>query len=189
MLLLASRLQGERKLVERLWTAYRLWSEKLDVKELINFLNISSLAGRKLGKYSQWIGRMRSIALEEFLYLLLVERYGGEHRVVWNQPMPISDPLPYRVTPDIVIQSDEKLVVVEAKVEVDAQRLKALLWDIMILKMNYPKLWAILVYHTLDGKVLLLDYAKATFIDHVFEIDDGVVERILSCIDKFMGIP
>ena len=143
-----------RKLGENLQKRYGQWTRSLSLKHLINFVKTIQENRDKIGA-AQLFGKFRAYSFEEFVYRLIQAKvlipkpfnvYWGEKCLVWKD-----GDQEYGMELDVVVgkklnQFIEPLVAVEAKVELDASRLKTALASFLLLKRRYPSAKCFLAY-------------------------------------------
>jgi hypothetical protein len=166
-----------RKLGENLQKQYGRWKRSLDLKHLLNFMKTIQENRDKIG-VAQLFGRFRAYSFEEFVYRLIQAKVSipppfnvcwGEKCLIWRD-----DDREYGMELDVVVGRKfnkfvvEPLVAVEAKVELDASRLKTALASFLLLKERYPNVKCYLVYMfgEIDSFLMKL---TAPWIDGIYE--------------------
>lgn len=143
-----------RKLGENLQKQYRQWTKSLSLEHLFSFLKTIQENKNKIGA-PQLFGKFRAYSFEEYIYRLIQAKvflpeslnvYWGEKALTWKK-----DAEEYGMELDVLIgkrlnQSIEPAAAVEAKVELDASRLKTALATFLLLRRCYPEAKCFLVY-------------------------------------------
>lgn len=165
-----------RRLGENLQKQYEQWKRSLDLKHLLDFMKTIQENRDKIG-VAQLFGKFRAYSFEEFAYRLVQAKvsipklfnvYWGEKWLVWKD-----GDLEYGMELDVVVgkkldQFIEPLVAVEAKVELDASRLKTALASFLLLKQRYPNVECFLVYIFGEIDSLLLELT-APWIEGIYQ--------------------
>jgi len=166
-----------RRLGETLRGQYSQWTQNLSLEGLTTFLRTIQENKDRIGA-PQLFGKFRAYAFEEFVYRLIQARifipenlgaYWGEKCLIWND-----DSQKYGTELDILIGKKlnefiEAKVAVDAKVELDAARLKTTLASFLLLKERNPKVKCFLVYMREEVNPILLDLAKP-WIDGIYQL-------------------
>jgi len=143
-----------RKVGENLQKQYGQCKRSLYLKHLLDFMKTIQENRNKIG-VAQLFGKFRAYSFEEFVYRLIQAKvliskpfnvYWGEKCLVWKDV-----DREYGMELDVAVgkklnQFIEPLVAVEAKVELDASRLKTALASFLLLKQRYPNVKCFLVY-------------------------------------------
>ena len=171
---------------EELESLYFKWKKSLEINDVIDFIEAieekyAHAIEEGLGRMPQSIGQFRAYSLEEYLYDITSKVLKDNYSVLWNEKIPVwNEGFEYGIAQDIVIADKNlnPLVVVEAKVEVDAQRLKAVLMNFSLLKMTKkPKCALVYVRWNADEKLKFI--SKKIAVDEIFDFNrnSGEVER------------
>ena len=169
-----------QKLGENLQEHYGQWTRSLNPKHLLNFVKAIRENKEKIG-VAPLFGKFRAYSFEEFVYRLIQAKvlipkplnvYWGEKCLVWKD-----DDREYRMELDVVIGKKlnefvvEPQVAVEAKVELDASRLKTALASFLLLKQRYPNVKCFLVYMfgEIDSFLMKL---TAPWIDGIYQFSE-----------------
>lgn len=160
---------------EKLVRQYETWTRSLQLKDLLNFLNHIQENKEKVGT-AQFFGKFRASAFEEFLYRSLktklelpspLQIFWGEKCLIW-----IEKAQPYGVEVDITIGKKTKgfvepFVAIDAKVELDAARLKTALASMLLIKRLNQETRCFLTYLRKEISDTLLN-AVDIWIDGIF---------------------
>jgi len=166
-----------RRLGETLRGQYSHWTQNLSLEGLTTFLKTIQENKDRIGA-PQFFGKFRAYAFEEFVYRLIQARisipenlgvYWGEKCLIWNK-----EDQKYGTELDILIgrklnEFVEARVAIDAKVELDAARLKTTLASFLLLKEWNPKVKCFLVYMRREIDPVLLDLAKP-WIDGTYQL-------------------
>jgi len=143
----------------KLRESYNQWIETLSIDDFNRFLNLiyefRENIMRSTGGLMQMIGQFRAYSLEEYVYQVIRRRvrvpvgmdvYWNDDVVVWRINSYV-----YTVRFDLLIGSKnnryvDPSIIVEAKVEVDAPRLKNVFMNFTLAKILKPNVETILVY-------------------------------------------
>jgi len=164
------------KLGENLQKRYEQWTRSLNLKHLLDFMKTIQENRDKIG-VAQLFGKFRAYSFEEFVFRLIQAKvlipksfnvYWGEKCLVWKD-----DDREYGLEVDVVIGKKpdrfiEPLVAVDAKVELDASRLKTALASFLLLKRWNPNVKCFLVYMLGEIDFLLLKLT-APWIDGIYQ--------------------
>ena len=162
---------------------YFKWKKSLDVRDLVDFIEAIEekyawALKKGLGRMPQSIGQFRAYALEEYLYDITSQTLKGEYEILWNEKIPVwEEEFEYSIAQDLAIL-DRKTglkAVVEAKVEVDAQRLKAVLMNFSLLKIS-KKLNCAIVYIRWNADEKLKFLSKRICVDEIFNFNRNPFE-------------
>jgi hypothetical protein len=167
----------KRMLGEKLLRQYERWSKSLRLKDLLDFLNCIQANKEKIG-VAQFFGKFRASSFEEFVYSLLktklnppepLQVFWGEKCLIWKE-----NSQRYGIEMDIAIGREldefvEPTVAVDAKVELDASRLKTALASMLLVKRLNPKTGCFIVYIRKEVSQLLLN-ATNTWVDGIFQL-------------------
>jgi len=165
---------------EELLRGYEKWTRSLRLTDLLDFLNRIHESKEKLGT-AQFFGKFRASAFEEFAYRLLkaklnlpssLQIFWGERCLIWTKRYQS-----YGVEVDIAIGKRRKdfvepIVAVDAKVELDAARLKTALASMLLIKRLNRKTSCFIVYLKKEISNVLLEAVEA-WIDGVFHFSPG----------------
>ena len=160
------------------------------VSDLLSFLDLidkhANAIGEVLTKHPQARGRFRAYLLEEFVYKLAKDtiRNVSNADIYWDKEYPVYEyeehPAKYyKISSDISIEiNGVPKAFIEVKVDVDAQRLKASLFTMLLLKSKYNSARFALVYVNRQVDKNLLKLAKKVILDEIFEFkNQSEVER------------
>jgi len=143
----------------KLRESYNQWIETLNIDDFNRFLDLiyefRENIMRSTGGLIQMIGQFRAYSLEEYVYQVIRRRvrvpvgmdvYWNDDVVVWRINSYV-----YTVRFDLLIGSKnnkyvDPSIIVEAKVEVDAPRLKNVFMNFTLAKFLKPNVETILVY-------------------------------------------
>lgn len=166
-----------RKLGENLQKQHGQWKRSLNLKHLLSFMKTIQENRDKIG-VAQLFGKFRAYSFEEFVYRLIQAKvsilppfnvYWGEKCLIWK-----GDDGEYGMELDVVVGKKlnqfvvEPQVAVEAKVELDASRLKTALTSFLLLKQRYPNVKCFLVYMFGEIDPLLMKLT-APWIDGIYQ--------------------
>lgn len=160
---------------------YRKWRQTLALSDFYTFFTsinerYKSVILRVLRGFPQLIGQFRAFALEEYIRELLVRRVGiPENRMFWNHDIVIWRSPTYGVKTakfDLVIgdhyrQRTVPRILVEAKIDVDAQRLRAAILAFLLARRQYPRASTFLIYIFWNADPIWFEMASTAF-DHIF---------------------
>lgn len=166
-----------RKLGESLHKKYLEWTQSLYLNSLIEFLKDIQENRERIG-VAQLFGKFRACSFEEFVYRLIQTKvslpeelslYWGEKCLIWKE-----SGQKYGMELDILIGRKiddlvDAAVAIDAKVELDASRLKTTLASFLLLKRLNPSVKCFLVYMLGEINPLLLKLSKP-WIDGVYQI-------------------
>ena len=135
--------------------------------------------------YPQTIGQFRAFSFEEYLRDLIDKQILSNYkdfRILWNEKFLVwtKHNMKYYSAFDIAICRNEfPIIVIEAKIDVDAPRLRAFMLNSFLFKKVYRKSRTILIYVNWNADELLKHLAKE-FIDELFDFkfEDQVKEFI-----------
>jgi len=187
-----------RRLGENLRGQYSHWTQSLSLEELTTFLETIQENKTRIGA-PQLFGKFRAYAFEEFIYRLIqtrvsipenLEVYWGEKCLIWNK-----GDRRYGTEMDILMGKKlnelvEAKVAVDAKVELDAARLKTTLASFLLLKEWSPKVKCFLVYMREEINPILLGLAKP-WIDGIYQLSpekdetEGFMRSLQDAINHF----
>ncbi|MEM3578106.1 MAG: hypothetical protein QXX51_06620 [Candidatus Bathyarchaeia archaeon] len=176
--LCSSKEKAKRILGEELKQHYDKWSTTLNLQDFLHFLETIKENKDKIG-VPQFFGKFRAYAFEEYVYRLINKRvaipknlqtFWGEKCIVWREGKN-----EYAMEFDVSIGKKlndfvEPKMVFEAKVELDAARLKTALASFAFLKQWNPKAKCVLVYLIRDFDIVLIKLAER-WTDGVFQFD------------------
>ena len=174
------------KLGETLYERYCQWTRSLRLKDMLEFLRKIQDNREKIG-IAQLFGKFRAYSFEEFVYRLIqaeveVPRtlglYWGEKCLVWKE----SDK-EYGIEIDILTGKKlnrfiEPVVAVDAKIELDASRLKTALASFLILKRCNPNAKCFLVHILGEVHPLLLELMEP-WIDGIYQFSEEKDETVV----------
>ena len=169
-----------RRLGESLYRQYVRWTRSLRLEDFLSFLQTIQDNKERIGA-PQLFGKFRAYSFEEFVYRLLLNKvsipkaldvYWGERCYVWRE-----DSREYGMELDIVVARRfnklvKPMVAVDAKVELDASRLKTSLASFLFLKRGNPEVKCFLVYLLRDIDALLLRLAEP-WINGIYRLSVG----------------
>ena len=143
----------------KLRESYNQWIKTLSIDDFNRFLNLiyefRENIMRSTGGLIQMIGQFRAYSLEEYVYQVIKRRVRvpAGMDVYWNDDVAVwrINSYVYTVRFDILIGSKnnryvDPSIIVEAKVEVDAPRLKNVFMNFTLAKVLKPNVETILVY-------------------------------------------
>ncbi len=157
---------------------YFKWKKSRDISDLVDFIEAIEekyawALKRGLGRMPQSVGQFRAYALEEYIYDITVQALGSGYEILWNEKIPVWEKdFEYSIAQDLAVmdRSGRLKAVVEAKVEVDAQRLKAVLMNFSLLKMSKnPSCAIVYVRWNADEKLKFL--SKKLCVDEIFDFN------------------
>ena len=184
-----------RTLGEKLQRKYHKWIKSLKIEDFCSFINLIEENKQLIG-VAQFFGKFRAYSLEEYVYRLLREKCHIPERlgIYWGEKCLISksNKAEYCMEADIII--GEKLgdcvkprIVVDAKVELDASRLKTAIGTFMLIKQAHPNVKCFLVYLKRELNNILLHLASP-WVDGIHclhpKLDETrlFIESVQSCI-------
>jgi hypothetical protein len=160
---------------EELFRQYKRWTQSLRLTDLLDFLNSIQDSKESIGA-PQFFGKFRATSLEEFVYRLLKTKLTLPKRlqVFWSEKCLIwkGNSQRYGVETDVSIGRKidgfvKPLVAIDAKVELDASRLKTALASMLLIKRLNRKARCFIVYIRREISHSLLD-AVDFWIDGIF---------------------
>lgn len=155
------------KLYLNLKSSLSLNDLEIFIKSIEDLFNSNIL--RSFGRFSQSMGQFRAYAFEEYVYDLIKTFLPSGYNVYWNDRIRVKiNNAVYEAAQDIIIGNDEPIIVIEVKVDVDAQRLKACLMNFMFLKRGYRRLKTVLIYMNWNASKNWKKLALKTSIDKIF---------------------
>jgi len=187
-----------RELGESLHKKYLQWTQSLNLNSLIEFLKVIQENRERIG-VAQLFGKFRACSFEEFVYRLILTKvslteelslYWGEKCLIWKESgqkygMEL-DVLVGRKIDDLV----DAAVAIDAKVELDASRLKTTLASFLLLKQRNPNVKCFLVYMLGEINPLLLKLSEP-WVDGVYQIGlerDETLVFLKSVQDALKGL-
>jgi len=194
--LCSSEIAEKRSLGNKLKAQYNKWTESLAVQDFLFFNEIIQENKAEIGA-TQFFGKFRAYAFEEYVYRLLQEKirlleplqlFWGEKCLVWQR-----GEKGYAIEFDVSLGKKtnnfvEPLVVFEAKVELDSARLKTALASFAILKQLNPKTRCVLVYVMKEVDSAFLELAGC-WIDGIFQFspENDESKAFLNHVSKFLS--
>ena len=177
---------------KKLKLEYEKFKTTLKVEDFTRFLDLilqnSNIIMKALGGLPQLIGQFRAFSLEEYVLELLVKKAGvNRERIFWNEDVIIwkRGSKVCKMKFDIVVGHMMKdtvypLVTIEAKVDVDAPRLKASIFEALMVKRLYRDCKCLLAYVGWHAGEIWYEIAMAGF-DSVYKLygSEGDVERFI----------
>ncbi len=168
----------DKLVLEELLSSYNKWKKSLSIIDFLNFMDIiqykwKDVIMRLLKGYPQTLGQFRAFSFEEFIRDLIEQRIlraSSNIRVGWNEKVLVwrrGNEEYYSAFDLVIYKSMEPIIVVEAKVDVDAPRLRAFLLNSLLLKRIYNRVYTVLVYLNWKADEILKWLAK-DFIDEIF---------------------
>jgi hypothetical protein len=144
----------KRELGETLHGQYQRWTRSLRLGDFLGFMQTIQEGRDRIGA-AQLFGKFRAYSLEEFVYRLIRARvstpeplgvYWGERCLIWR-----GSGREYGMEVDVLVGEKldgfvQPVVAVDAKVELDASRLKTALASFLLLKRCHPHARCLLVY-------------------------------------------
>lgn len=192
----ALRLSKEKTkstLGEELKHSYSKWSKTLNLQDFLQFLEKIKENKNAIG-VPQFFGKFRAYAFEEYVYRLVnaranipehLQTFWGEKCIVWREGKN-----EHAIEFDVSIGTKangfvEPKMVFEAKVELDAARLKTALASFAILKRWNPKTKCVLVYLIKDFDAVLIKLAE-NWIDDAFHfsVKDNNLGNFIAFVNK-----
>lgn len=183
------------KLGGKLRESYSRWIETLSIDDFNDFLDLiyefKEDIMRGLGRLLQTVGQFRAYSLEEYIYQLIRRRVRIPRSmdVYWNEDVAIwkLNSHTYTVRFDILIGSKnnkyvEPTIIVEAKVEVDAPRLKNVFMNFILAKTLKPNVKTILVYVNWNASQIL-KYITLKYVDRLYWFGSGCIGNVDEFID------
>ncbi len=186
-----------RRLGETLRGQYSHWTQNLSLEDLTTFLKIIQENKDRIGA-PQLFGKFRAYSFEEFVYRLIQTRisipenlgvHWGEKCLIWK-----GKGKKYGMELDILIGKKlnefvEARIAVDAKVELDAARLKTTLASFLLLKEWSPQVKCFLVYTRGEINPILLGLAKP-WIDGIyqFNLERDETERFIKSLQDAIGL-
>lgn len=166
----------KHELGEILHRQYQQWTRSLLLRDLLGFIQTIQEGQDHIGA-AQLFGKFRAYSLEEFVYRLIRAKvsmheplgvYWGEKCMIWR-----GGGREYGMEIDVLIGKKldgfvQPMVAVDAKVELDASRLKTSLASFLLLKRFHPHAKCFLVYIIEEVDPPLLRLTKP-WIDRVYE--------------------
>jgi len=165
-----------RRLGETLHRQRLQWTKSLRLEDLLQFMQSIQKNKERVG-VAQLFGKFRAYSPEEFVYRLIqakvsisksLDVYWGEKCLIWRK-----DSQQHGMEMDIIVGRKlnkfiEPTVTVDAKVELDASRLKTALASFLLLKKRYSHVKCFLVY--MIGEVHpLLPKLMEPWIDGIYQ--------------------
>lgn len=175
----------------KLQKLHERWMKTLKLNHFLEYLDEiqanSRIIQEALGGLPQMIGQFRSYSLEQFIILNLSKITPDSMRICWNEDIPIWHS-GYSMKFDVYITPKEKLkpiVAVEAKIDVDAPRLKAAILNFLLLKKIYPYCKCLLVYVNWNASQQLMEISQIA-LDGIYEFSwrKNMLENFLSNVNK-----
>ena len=177
--LCSSELSDRRKIGQKLKAQYVKWTRTLNLNDFLNFLKTIQRNKQIIG-VAQFFGKFRAYAFEEYVYRLLKAKIGfpkslslfwGEKCLVWR-----SNQEEYSMEFDVSLgkkmnNSVNPVMVFDAKVELDAARLKTALASFILLKNWNSRVKCFVVYVNRELNDVLLNLTK-NWIDGFFSFND-----------------
>jgi len=187
--------EEDLKVILKVKDLYKKWRSTLSFHDFIKFLNVLELNRKfirnRIGGFPQSYGRLRAIAFEEYIYYYLRKLTSESRnlRILWDEKIPIKAPVNYTLRPDFTILRDkEPIFFIEAKIEIDSQRIKSTLLDFILLKMNYPKALNVLIYYLLDGDEKLIELASRISLNFILDASSDYKSKFGSFEEWFLNI-
>ena|GEM_PF-386136 len=180
--LMSSGDEDGAKAGEDLFELYLKWKETLELNDFLTFVDLiqnrwKDTIMRVLKGMPQMIGQFRAFSFEEYLVDVIRSKLKPERRgfrILWNEKLLIwrGGGREYRAALDIVLSRAEgygevPVVAIEAKIDVDAPRLRAVMLNFEMLRKVYPEVKTALVYLYWNADEILKDIARM-FIDELF---------------------
>jgi len=170
--------RNKRRIGEQLKMAYATWTKTLKTEDFLKFLELIQRNKEKIGA-AQFFGKFRAFSFEEYVYHVLKTRVRipKSLNVFWGRRCKVSAGKNgvYGIEADIAIGVEDNAfikpeIVVDAKVELDASRLKTALASFMLVKAYNRKTRCFLVYIKREVDAALLKLARK-WIDGIFEFN------------------
>jgi len=170
----------KRELGETLHEQYWQWTRSLFLKDLLSFIQTVQEGKDQVGA-AQFFGKFRAYSLEEFVYRLIRAKVSLSEPlgVYWGEKCPIwrGSREEYGMEVDVLVGKKldgfvQPVVAVDAKVELDASRLKTSLASFLLLKRCHPHAKCLLVYliEEVDPPLLRL---TEPWIDRFYQFSEG----------------
>lgn len=177
--LCSSNSQRKRKIGRKLKGLYTVWIETLEPPPFLRFLEYIQQTKEQIGP-AQFFGKFRAYSFEEYVYHLLKRRVlvSGPLDVFWGKQVGVSvenSEEVYGIEVDITIGTLRESfvvpeIVVEAKVELDASRLKTALATFMLVKTRYMTARCFLVYVNQELNPALFNLSRK-WVDGAFKFN------------------
>lgn len=166
-----------RKLGESLHKKYLQWTRSLQLNSLIEFLKGIQENRERIG-VAQLFGKFRACSFEEFVYRLIQTKvsipedtslHWGEKCLIWKEGSQR-----YGMELDVLVGRKidgfvDAVIAIDAKVELDASRLKTTLASFLLLKRWNPAVKCFLVYMLGEINPLLLKLTKP-WVDGTYQL-------------------
>ncbi|MEM2105243.1 MAG: hypothetical protein QXV21_02075 [Candidatus Bathyarchaeia archaeon] len=192
----SSRDKEKSVLGEELKQYYDKWSRTLDPQDFLRFLELIKENKDKIG-VPQFFGKFRAYAFEEYVYRIInvkvtmpthLQTFWGEKCIIWRE-----GEKDYAIEFDVSIGKKLKIfvepkMVFEAKVELDAARLKTALASFALLKKWNSRAKCVLVYLIKDFDTTLIKLAK-NWVDGAFQfsIKTNELASFVDFVNKSLG--
>jgi hypothetical protein len=177
--LCSSNSRRKRKIGRKLKGLYTAWTETLEPLSFLRFLEYIRQTKEQIGA-AQFFGKFRAYSFEEYVYRLLRRRVlvSEPLDVFWGRQVGVSvknSEEVYGIEVDIAIGIIREAfvvpeVIVEAKVELDASRLKTALATFMLVKARYMKTRCFLVYVNQELNPALFNLSRK-WVDGIFKFN------------------
>ncbi|MCS7386384.1 MAG: hypothetical protein NDF55_06580 [archaeon GB-1867-005] len=187
---------------EELLKLYFKWKETLDLKDFLVFIESIQSKWKDrimqvLKGMPQMIGQFRAFSFEEYIVDLIrakVDPEGMGFKILWNEKLLIwrYGDCEYWSALDVVVSRIEgavnvPIVVVEAKIDVDAPRLRSTMLNFELLKRMYPEVRTVLAYLYWNADEVLKSMAKM-FVDELFDFNfESQVSAFISFISSLLS--
>ncbi|MEM2912276.1 MAG: hypothetical protein QW146_07215 [Candidatus Bathyarchaeia archaeon] len=177
----------KRRVGRILLNQYRTWTNTLRLDDLLTFMETIQNNKNRIG-VAQFFGKFRAYSFEEYLYRLIQKRVSMPPclNLFWGEKCLIRNGKGIEM--DIAIgrkinQFVDPILVLDAKIELDASRLKTALASFLLLKHFNPKTTCVLAYMKKEIAPFLLDLAKP-WIEKIFEFsrDKDATQSLIETI-------
>jgi len=172
-----------RRLGQSLLNQYQKWTSTLQLNDLLAFMETIQKNRNKIG-VAQFFGKFRAYSFEEYIYRLIQTniKLPQPFNFFWGEKCSLGAGK-HGIEMDIVVGRKingfvDPTLVVDAKIELDASRLKTALASFVLLKNSNPNTKCFLVYMKKEMATFLLDLAKP-WIEKTFEFSQNKDETQL----------
>jgi len=166
-----------RELGELLHKKYLQWTQSLNLNSLIEFLKTIQENRERIG-VAQFFGKFRACSFEEFVYRLIQTKVSVPEglSLYWGEKCLVLKEGGQRYGMELDVLVGRKIdgfvdakVAIDAKVELDASRLKTTLASFLLLKRRTPDVKCFLVYMLGEINPLLLKLSEP-WVDGIYQI-------------------
>lgn len=187
--------EKERRLVgQTLLYQYQKWTNTLSLDDLLTFMETIQNNKNKIG-VAQFFGKFRAYSFEEYLYRLIQANISipKPFALFWGEKCLLGKEN-YGVEMDIAIGRKKNhlvnpILVVDAKIELDASRLKTALASFALIKHHNPKTACLLAYMKKEITPFLFDLANP-WIEKIFEFskDKDETQSFLETVQSILKV-